>query len=126
MINISELIEDPDFCQPNGISITRSRTTIVNHVPVDDSSLITVKGILIELDSNKDSLGPQYDRNSEVITALTYERLKCDGLDKKDGFTYSADIIHYKGSNYIVRECEDLSEYGYCRSKAEKIEQDVM
>lgn len=27
MINVSELVTDPDFCQPNGINIIRSEIT---------------------------------------------------------------------------------------------------
>ena len=46
MINISELITDPDFCQPNGIKITRFTTKVVNHIPVETKSKLTVSGII--------------------------------------------------------------------------------
>lgn len=126
MINISELITDKDFCQPSGIKITRYKNSILNHRVKETSQEITLQGIIIALDSNEDEMLEQSDMNKESITILTHERLKCVGEDKEDGEVYGSDIVHYKGANYIVRYCQDLSEYGYCRSKAIKIEQDVM
>ena len=126
MINVSELINDPDFAQPSGIDITRYTNTFVNHKVVQVAKNINIPGILILLTENSDSRMENYDRNVDELTILTYERLKCVGEDKEDGTTYGSDIVHYKGADYIVRSCQDLSEYGYCRSKAVKIEQDVM
>ena len=41
MINISELITDADFAQPNGIKITRSTGETVNHRQVETPVEIT-------------------------------------------------------------------------------------
>ena len=69
---------------------------------------------------------PESDRNSEAIHVFTYQRLKTVGIDKLDGKTYAADIIHYNGADYIVRYCLDDAQYGFCRSTAVKIEQNTM
>lgn len=126
MINVSELIGDADFAQPGGISITRSTTTIVNHVPVESTSQINVVGIITISNENEDELLPEADRNKESIHVFTYERLKTVGKDKVDGLTYAADIVNFNGCKYIVRYCLDDSQYGFCMSTAVKIEQDVM
>lgn len=126
MINVSELITDRDFAQPDGISITRYEAYVENHKTLYKETSVNVEGIVILLEANSDDLLDQYDRNSETLTLLTKQRLKCTGNDKINGNYYGSDIVHYKGANYIVRECQDLSEYGYCRSKAVKLEQDVM
>ena len=126
MINISELIEDPDFCQPGGISITRATITIQNHVPIENKFKVRVPGIVTISSENTDDMRPESDRNSEAIHVFTYQRLKTVGIDKLDGKTYAADIIHYNGADYIVRYCLDDAQYGFCRSTAVKIEQNTM
>lgn len=126
MINVAELITDRDFCQPNGISISRYVDAVVDHKVSQTESNIVVQGIIIELEPNEDEMLPEYDRNKETITILTRERLKTVGVDKLTGVSYGADIVHHNGNDYIVRTCQDLSQYGYCRSKAVKLEQDEM
>lgn len=125
MINISELITDKDFCQPRGIVITRSTQKIVNHVPVEDQKDIIVQGIITIASENEDALLDDADLNSERIHIFTHKRLKTVGMDKLDGKTYSADIVHFNGADYIVRYCLDDAQYGFCRSTAVKLRQDV-
>ncbi len=125
MINISELITDRDFCQPRGIAITRSTQKIVNHVPVEDQQYIRVQGIITVANENEDALLDDVDLNSERIHIFTHKRLKTVGMDKLDGKTYSADIVHFNGAHYIVRYCLDDAQYGFCRSTAVKLRQDV-
>lgn len=126
MINISELITDPDFCQPSGIKITRSITSVVNHKEESVPTEITVQGIITIDSENDDSLLSEADLNSERIHVFTHQRLKTVGLDKLDKKTYSADIVHFNGADYIVRYCLDDAQYGFCRSTAVKLRQDVM
>lgn len=126
MINISELITDPDFCQPNGISITRSTVEVVNFKEVENPVDIKVQGIITIDSENEDSLLSEADLNSERIHVFTFQRLKTVGVDKLDGKRYSADIVHFNGTDYIVRYCLDDAQYGFCRSTAVKLRQDVM
>ena len=46
MINVSELIEDPDFTQINGVNIIRSTYEIVNHEPQAKEVELNVPGII--------------------------------------------------------------------------------
>ena len=126
MINISELINDPDFCQPNGISVTRTTTSIVNHRVSEETTDIKLAGIITIADENEDSMLSEADLNSERIHIFTYNRLKTVGIDKLDGKEYGADIVHFNGNDYIVRYCLDDAQYGFCRSTAVKLRPDKM
>ena len=126
MINISELINDPDFCQPNGISVTRTTTSIVNHRVSEETVDIKLTGIITIADENEDSMISEVDLNSERIHIFTYNRLKTVGIDKLDGKEYGADIVHFNGNDYIVRYCLDDAQYGFCRSTAVKLRPDKM
>ena len=126
MINIRELIADPDFCQPNGISITRYTQSVVNHRVENTPTELNVTGIITIRDNNEDELLPEADTNKEAINIFTYERLKTVGIDKHDEEEYSSDIVHFNGVDYIVRVCLDDEQYGFCRSVAVKIERNLM
>ena len=126
MINISELITDPDFAQPNGIKITRSTVETVNHRQVETPVEITLAGIITVANETSDELLEEADRSKEQIHIFTRERLKLVGVDKVNGKRYAADIVKFNGAKYIVRYCLDDAQYGFCRSTAVKLEQDVM
>lgn len=126
MINVSELIGDPDFAQPNGVKVTRSTVEVVNHQQVKTSKEIKLTGIITISDENTDEPLDEADMNKEKIHIFTYNRLKTVGIDKVDGKNYAADIVHFNGADYIVRFCLDDAQYGFCRSTAIKLEQDVM
>ena len=126
MINVSDLINDPDFCQPNGISITRTTTSIVNHRVSEETTDVKLIGIITIADENEDSMLSEADLNSERIHIFTYDRLKTVGIDKLDGLEYGADIVHFNGNDYIVRYCLDDAQYGFCMSTAVKLRPDKM
>ena len=126
MINISELVTDPDFAQPNGIKIIRSTVETVNHRQVETSVEITLSGIITVANETSDELLEEADRSKEQIHIFTPERLKLVGADNVDGKRYAADIVKFNGAKYIVRYCLDDAQYGFCRSTAVKLEQDVM
>lgn len=126
MINVSELIGDSDFAQPNGVKVTRSTVEVVNHQQVKTSKEIKLTGIITISDENTDEPLDEADMNKEKIHIFTYNRLKTVGVDKVDGKNYAADIVHFNGADYIVRFCLDDAQYGFCRSTAVKLEQDVM
>ena len=126
MINVSELIGDPDFCQPNGISITRATTEYVEHELVEKKKKLNLVGIITIADENEDSLLSEADINKERIHIFTYDRLKTVGFDKKDGKQYAADIVNFNGNEYVVRYCLDDAQYGFCRSAAVKLSPNKM
>lgn len=126
MINVSELINDSDFCQPDGITIIRTTTEVVNHRQQETKRKLKVKGIITIDNENEDSMLSEADLNSERIHVFTYERLKMIGIDKVDGKNYLADVVQYNGAEYVVRYCLDDAQYGFCRSTAIKLRADVM
>ena len=127
MINIGELITDPDFAQPGGINIIRRKCEIVNHRPVPTETVLNVPGIItIASDTSVEKL-PEADRSTEDIHIFTHEQLLTTG--RKDDVAvedYLSDIVVWQGVKYIVIKCMDDTQYGFCRSTATKLEQDVM
>lgn len=126
MINVAELINDPDFCQPGGINITRTKQSIKNHSVVETKSKIKVKGIITISSGNDNLLLPEANKNEEAINIFTYDRLKVVGADRVDGISYGSDIVHFEGVDYIVRYCMNDAQYGFCKSIATKMRTDVM
>lgn len=126
MINITELINDPDFCQPKGISIVRTTIETVNHRVKETPVSMKLTGIITIDSENEDSMLSEADLNSERIHVFTYKRLKTVGIDREDGKEYAADIVKFNGADYIVRYCLNDAQYGFCRSTAIKISPDVM
>lgn len=127
MINIGELITDPDFAQPGGINIIRRKCEIINHRPVPTETVLNVPGIItIASDTSVEKL-PEADRSTEDIHIFTHEQLLTTG--RKDDVAvegYLSDIVVWQGVKYIVMKCMDDTQYGFCRSTATKLEQDVM
>ncbi len=126
MINIAELINDPDFCQPKGISIVRTTIETVNHRVKETPVSMKLTGIITIDSENEDLMLSEADLNSERIHVFTYKRLKTVGIDREDGKEYAADIVKFNGADYIVRYCLNDAQYGFCRSTAIKISPDVM
>lgn len=126
MINVSELIGDKDFTQPNGISVARTSYTVVNHQQVKTTTDISLTGI-ITISSPRDiEMLPEYDRNSEAISIFTYKKLYTTGYESEDGLVkYLSDVVTFEGSKYEVRSCMNDSQYGFCKSIAVKMEQAV-
>lgn len=127
MINIGELITDPDFSQPGGINIIRRKCEIVNHRPVPTETALNVPGIItIASDTSVEKL-PEADRSTEDIHIFTHEQLFTTG--RKDDVAvngYLSDIVIWQDVKYIVMKCMDDTQYGFCRSTATKLGQDVM
>ena len=126
MINVSELIGDPDFCQPNGVKVTRRLMERVNHKPKNTEKKLTLTGIITIADEQSDETLTEADRNKEAINVFTYARLFCTGYDRATGRDYMADIVTFEGVNYKVAYCLNDAQYGFCRSKAVKMDQEVM
>lgn len=127
MINVSELINDPDFAQPGGVNFIRRKCTVVNHRPSVTETKMNVVGIITIADDTSVEMLPEADRSTESIHVFTYEQLFTTG--RKDDTAvdgYLSDIVIWQGVKYKVMKCLDDSQYGFCRSTAEKLEQGVM
>ena len=100
MIDMSDLINDPDFAQVNGISITRSVATVLNHRPSTTETNITLQGIITIANDNESDDAETASLNTEKINIYTNEKLKCTGTDKNTGIKYIADVIHFNCTDY--------------------------
>lgn len=126
MINVSELIGDPDFCQPNGVKVTRRPSYIKNHKTQYSEQSLTFVGIITIAEEQNDEMLPEADRNKEAINIFTYKRLMCTGYDRITKKDYMADIVTFENVKYKVAYCLNDVQYGFCRSKAVKMDQEVM
>ena len=120
MINISELITDPDFSQPNGIKIIRTKLSIENFSQVKVEEEMVVPGIITISSEVLDSMGEQFDSNSEYINVFTLVRLYTTG--NVSGEQYLSDVVVWNGQKYKVEKVLNDLQYGFCRATASRIE----
>ena len=126
MINVSELIADPDFTQPNGISVKRTSYKIIEHEIVETTSDIKLVGIIVPYDSrsNKQSYG---DVISEIINVYTYDPLYLTGKPSVDSeVEYLSDLVIFRNQPYSVVSVSHYEQYGFSKAVCEKLRQDVM
>ena len=111
MINVRELINDPDFAQPNGINIIRRTVEIIITIASDTTINMTDTA----------------DRSIEEIHVFTYKPLMTTGRTDDEAVNgFLSDLVVWQNVKYKVIDCMDDAQYGFCRSTATKIRQDVM
>lgn len=123
MINVSELINDPDFTQPGGVNVRRRKTSVVDFEQSIEESEFNVIGIITIANDLSAELGDYFDENSEYINVFTYMPLFTTGLgDGKNGANvgqgYLSDIVLWKGKEYKVIKVKNDSEYGFAQNLA--------
>ena len=123
MINVSELINDPDFTQPDGVNIRRRKTSVVDFEQSIEESEFNVIGIITIANDLSAELGDYFDEDSEYINVFTYMPLFTTGLgDGKNGANvgqgYLSDIVLWKGKEYKVIKVKNDSEYGFAQNLA--------
>lgn len=123
MINVSELINDPDFTQPGGVNIRRRKTSVVDFEQSVEESEFNVIGIITIANDLSAELGDYFDEDSEYINVFTYMPLFTTGLgDGKNGANvgqgYLSDIVLWKGKEYKVIKVKNDSEYGFAQNLA--------
>lgn len=127
LINVAELIGDHDFTQPNGVNVIRRTCTIVDHEPSVTETNLNLTGIITIANDTSLTMTPEADQSDEEINVFTYKPLMTTGRmddDAVDG--YLSDIVVWQGVKYKVMSCLDDAQYGFCRSRATKMRQDVM
>lgn len=127
LINVSELIGDPDFTQPNGVNVIRRKVRVENHKQVITEQNLNVVGIITIADDTSIEMQEYADNSSEVIHVFTYLPLYTTGkLDDNAIDGYLSDIVVWNNVSYKVMKCLDDAQYGFCRSLAIKLQRDVM
>lgn len=126
MINVSELISDPDFRQRNGVEVIRRKTSIVDHIPDVEEEKLNFIGIITIADEIKLEENDWAGTNTESIHVFTYEKLKTTGFtDSADEDGYLSDIVVWNGCKYKVIEVLNDVQYGFSRATAIRMYQEV-
>lgn len=127
MINISELIGDPDFAQPNGVTYIRRPCEVVNHKQQATEEQHTVTGIITIADDVSDELLPEMDVNTEYIHVFTYNKLYTTGrVDETATNGFLSDIVLWNGKRYKVMKVLNDEQYGFARATAACMQQEVI
>lgn len=127
MINIGELITDPDFTQPGGVNVIRRSVEIVNHRPVVTETPMNVPGIITIARTDSINTFSTADINEESIHIHTHKPLFTTGREDDNAVdNFLSDLVIWQGVKYRVMDCMDDAQYGFCRSRAGKLEQGVM
>lgn len=128
MINIRELIDDPDFCQPGGVNFTRTKVTVQDHEEIEEREHFNVPGIITIAQELSSEMMEYADINKEHIHVFTWNKLIPTGSQEEFGNDekYIADVVHWQNKHYKVLQCLDDTQYGFCRSTCEAVEQEVV
>lgn len=124
MINVGELVTDPDFCQT--ITYKRRLAEVVDHKITTTETTMTTVGVITIANDIEDEMveNGTADRNKEHIRVTTHGVLFVTG--NSNSSQYLADLISFKGNWYKVLSCKDNEQYGYCTAIAERVEQEVI
>lgn len=120
MINVRELITDPDFCQK--IKVTRTKAEIYNYVPRQTQTSFFVTGIITIADDKDLQMLPQADRLSGAINVFTEQELYVTHYNSEENQAYISDIIDFEGETYKVAYQLGDMQYGFCRSTCVRME----
>lgn len=116
MIDVSELIHDPDFAQT--ITVTRSRGEWSQGEFTTTSQTLTLTGIVIP-DTKEMAQTPQGDLIQGDIEIYTHEKLYTTQL--RESITdreYISDEVTWRGANYKILKPKDRRDNGYFFSVA--------
>ncbi len=117
MIDVSELILDPDFVQPEKFIVTRNAGSWIEGRFVQEQTTIEMSGVIIP-----DLTGQtQQDAHGDMITGLikiyTQEPLYTAASDQSDQ-DRTADEVTWKTLKYKVIDTKDVGDFGYYYAEA--------
>jgi hypothetical protein len=117
MIDISEMITDPDFAII--FQIERQTGGAFEHGEyAETASIFTVTGIIHPYNPKRQ----EYDLEGNIITGDIYVYCKhklC--LSRDDAETGTSDIVIWNGERYKLKDVKNWSQHGYYRAVAERI-----
>ena len=113
MINVSELITDPDFCQP--FTIIRTEGTWQNGLFVKQETQINVIGVAEPVTGKDLDIQIESDRANNVMTFYTLVELKVS----PDGSI--SDFILFNGKRYKLFQVSNYSDFGYYSGMGKEI-----
>lgn len=112
LVDVSEVITDPDFNQ--SFTVYRKKGTWTNGRFVVTETSFTTNGIIISQSNEELDLTAQGALISSQISIWTYSVLYVtsqDGTPQTDD--YLSDEVEYKGQRYLVMSARNMIDYGY-------------
>jgi hypothetical protein len=113
MINVSELIDDPDFCQPEPFQVRRQSGQWINNRFVTTETLIPVSGIIVPMKTKDIVQLPQGDTITGAIEIFTHCPLQTTRLGSSGEDGVIADEVTWNGEVYKIHKADDFTNYGY-------------
>lgn len=111
MIDVSDLVVDPDFATT--FSVSRSTQTVnASGLTVVSTTTLTGVGVVVA-EGNPLVLEAEYTHAQDSITIYTQMQL----LDPTTG--YAADKISWNGNTYLVRQVSNYSQFGYYQANCD-------
>lgn len=120
MLNISELINDPDFAQPTGFTVTRSTGAWVAGVFTVTTEQLAYTGTIIPATTKEIEMLPEADRVHGAVSVWTLAPLYVTRLDNtntgEDGGL--SDEITWDGKQWKIMQVRGFQDYGYYKGIA--------
>lgn len=109
MIDVSELVDDPDFAEPGGITVTRKAGTFVSGRFTPADTVVNATGTIQPMESKEIAQLPQADQIVGAIklwskTELLTARANPDGL---------ADEVVWNGQNWKIWTVRNFGANGH-------------
>lgn len=111
MINVSELINDPDFCQT--FTVSRYSGTWQGGKFSTTASVFSVTGVITPMKTKDVAQLPQGDTILGAIEIFSPVPLLTTRLDPSGESGGTADEVTWKGEVYKILKVDDFTDFGY-------------
>ena len=111
LLNIEELITDPDFCQSFKV-LRREGTWNKGRFNTTETEIDTY-GVIDPQPTKEMQFDPNGVLLKGIIKVYTHLELYTTQKNNSDGKSYNSDIVIWQGNHYIVLEEDNYSDYGY-------------
>lgn len=113
MINIAEIIHDPDFCQP--YTLYRKTTVFVGGRPKTSEKAIPRSGVIVAANTKDLLQVPEGDRSKGIMAVYDTEPLLVTNE------TGTSDEFLWQGERYRLFQVWPYKDYGYYKALGERI-----
>jgi hypothetical protein len=121
MIDVSELLNDPDLCSEFTIERPTGKFAMGGW-QAGDPEIIPAYGAVRNLSGNEIQQLPEADRVLDVLSVRSVTPMNGSTTGNADGNAQTSDIIIWNGSRYRVVRTRDYSEQGYYYAEASRME----
>lgn len=113
MIQVTEVIEDPDFAQTIYVTRTTSAWVMGSFVP-QQSEQLTLYGTVTAANARDLDQVPEGDRQKGIMCFYTPQQLYTTG--NNDNHVGPSDIVTWRGNKYRIIQIFPQMDYGYCKA----------